>query len=82
MVRITTNCGNQTLTIEVDAEKAKEYDDTPMTPFGCAVEAIKTANKRYEEDGNHFEYLSSVNFAMAQCAIESYKTLRKIAKYY
>ena len=81
MVRITTQCGNQTLTIEVSAKKASKMNDKPHTPFGCAVMVIKDANKRFEKDGNYFEYLSSVNFAMNQCSLDSYKTLRKIAKY-
>ena len=83
MIRITTQLGdNAKLTIEVTDKSARKMNKKAMTPFGCACEAIKDANKRFEQDNDHFEYLSAVHFAMAQCSIDSYKTLRKIAKYY
>ena len=78
-VRITTMCGNGTITVEMTEKKA---NGKIMTAYGTAVKAIQQANRRYEKDGNRFEYISAVHFAMAQCSMEMYNSLRKIAKYY
>ena len=81
-VRITTQCGTGTITIEVSERKAAKMFEKPMTPYGTAIKAIQNANRRYEKDGDHFEYLSAVHFAMAQCSMEMYNSLRKAAIYY
>ena len=83
MVRITTQCGmgDGTITIEVEDNDPRVTSDEPVTAYGTAVKAIQEANRVYEENGDHFEYLCKVQFAMNQCSVAMYNSLRKIAKY-
>ena len=78
MTRITTRCGNGTLTVEVPDNKIH----TIKSPFVCASEAIKEANEVYEQDGNHFDYLSRVHSALSLCSAEMHLVLMKKCKYF
>lgn len=78
-IRVTTQCGNKTITVEMTEKQAK---NSVVTAYGCAIRAIQEANRRYEKDGDHFEYLNAVHFAMSQCSMAVYNSLRKAAIYY
>lgn len=77
MTRVTVTSGNGKLTIEVANHKATQIEST----FGTSCRLIKEANAQYETDGNYFEYLSRIQFAINLCSPASTKTLLKLVKY-
>ena len=79
MTRVSVTSGNGKLTIEVSDVKAKKMRFE--TSFGTACRLIKEANKTYEKDGDMFEYLSRIQFAINLCSAESTRTLLKLVKY-